>query len=417
MSRISTYMPHMNTQFNLRRQEAMTARVQSQINSQSRLTNLRDDPLGAAHAVRHESFLARLARFEQNTRYANDHFNVVYAHMDEAISVLHRVRELAVQGANGIFGADDLQMMGIEVNELLVQLVTLSNSRGPDGSQLFAGDKAFTEPFRIIEGTVFGGERSVVIGVEYRGAGASRQTEISDRTFIDLDMGGGEVFWAERMQIFSSVNASDFRVREAGSFFISGVEIHVTPGDTLPSIVAKINDSAAPVRASIDPTTRGLSLEGTSPHLIRIEDGASGATVMRDLGIILGNTDGNAPNWDTVQSRVAGGSVFDMVIRLRDAMFRGDHDFIGSQGIAGMDLSIGNVLTRIADIGSRQERVNSVWQRLNREIPDVQASLNRVAAVDMMEAITDLQMLEFANRASLQVAARILPPSLLDFLR
>jgi flagellar hook-associated protein 3 FlgL len=337
--------------------------------------------------------------------------------MNEAINVMHRVRELAVQAANGIYSLEDQRIMGVEVNELIKELVTLSNAVGPDGKQLFAGDKAFTEPFRIVEGTVGGGSEHVVIRVEYRGSGASRRTEISDRTFTDLDIGGGDLFWAEKMQIFSSVNAANYRVNSSGSFFIDGAEIKVSPGDTLPSIVAKINDSVAPVRASIDPVTRGLVLEGTSPHLIRAEDGPGDVTVLKDLGIILGNMENNAPNWDTVRSRVAGGSVFDMIIRVRDNMYQGDSDFLGSQGIAGMDLAINNIATRIADIGSRQQRVETVWQRLNREIPDVASHLARETSVDMATAATDLRMMDFAHKASLQVAARILPVTLLDFLR
>jgi flagellar hook-associated protein 3 FlgL len=307
--------------------------------------------------------------------------------------------------------------MGIEVNELIKELVSISNAVGPDGKQIFAGDKAFTEPFRIVEGTTAGGAEHMVTRVEYRGAGASRQTEISDRTYTSLDIGGGEVFWAERMKIFSDVNASNYRVNETGTFFIDGAEIRVNPGDTLPAIVAKINDSAAPVRAYIDPSTRGLVLEGSSPHLIRAEDGAEGATVLKDLGIIRGNMENNAPNWDTARSRVSGGSMFDMMIRVRDAMYRGDYDFLGSQGIVGMDHAVGNLATRIADIGSRQERVETVWQRINREIPDVAAHLSRESSVSMTDAATDLKMLDFAHKASLQTAARILPVSLLDFLR
>jgi flagellar hook-associated protein 3 FlgL len=106
-----------------------------------------------------------------------------------------------------------------------------------------------------------------------------------------------------------------------------------------------------------------------------------------------------------------------MLIRLRDAMYRGDQDFIGSQGIAGMDLALNNLTTRIADIGSRQERAQNVWQRLNREIPDVASSLARESSVNMADAATDLKMLDFAHKAALQTAARILPVTLLDFLR
>jgi len=417
MPRVSTDMPNTDAQFYMRRQEYRISKLQSQITSENRIHELRDDPLAAAHAVRYESYITRLERFEKNTQYARDHYNATYSYMNEAVNVMQRVRELAVKGANGTYTPDDLKMMGVEVNELLKEMVSLSNSVGPDGRQLFAGDKAFTEPFRIVEGTVDGGSESVVVRVEYRGAGASRRTEISDRAYTDLDIGGGELFWAEKMQVFSSMDASNYRVNTAGSFFIDGAEIRVTPGDTLPAIVAKINDSPAPVKAFIDPETRGLALEGTNPHLIRAEDGAEGATVLRDLGLIRGNMENNAPNWDTARSRVSGGSVFDMLIRLRDAMVRGDHDFIGSQGIAGMDLAIGNLTTHVADIGSRQERAETVWQRINREIPDVATHLARETSVNITDAATDLKMLDFAHKAGLQTAARILPPTLLDFLR
>jgi len=431
MRRISSDMPHIDTQYQLRRQEEKLAKTQSQITSENRIRELRDDPLAAAHTVRYASYLARLERFEKNTLYAKDHYNIVYGYMNEALGIMQRVRELSVQGANGTYTAEDQKLMGMEINELIKELAALANTTGPDGKQVFAGDKSFTEPFRIVEGTVPGGDGAgsaaaavgdnMVVRVEYRGAGASRRTEVSGNSYVDLDIGGGEAFWAEKMQIFSSVNASNYRVSAPGSFFIDGAEIRVAAGDTLPAIVAKINDSPAPVKAYIDPETRGLVLEGTNPHLIRAEDAVSkngdGPTVLKDLGIIRGNMENNAPNWDTTRSLVSGGSMFDMLIRVRDALYRGDQDFVGSQGIAGMDLAINNLTARIADIGSRQERAETVWRRLNREIPDVTANIARESSVNMTDAATDLKFLDYAHKASLQTAARLLPVSLLDFLR
>jgi flagellar hook-associated protein 3 FlgL len=416
MRRISSEMPNSDMQFYLRRQEESLSNVQSKIGAQTRLNELRDDPIAASHAVRYESYLARLDRFETNTKYAMEHYNNTYDYLNEANSIIQRVRELAVASANGVYSPDDLKLMAVEVNELLGELVSISNKTGPDTKPAFAGDKVFTEPFRSIEGTVEGGNETMIVRVEYRGAGATRNTEIGDNTFLELDIGGGEAFWAERMQIFSSVDATDYRVQGPGSFFIDGVEINVSTGDTLPGIAAKINDSAAPVKAYIDPDTKGLVLEGTSAHLIRAEDRAGGPAVLRDLGIISGNLQNNAPNW-AVSARVSGGSIFDMVIRLRDAMYRGDQDFIGSQGISGMDLALNNTAVRIADIGSRQERAQMAWERINREIPNITNMFDREAGLDLTTAATELKMLQYAHQAGLQTAARILPQTLLDFLR
>ncbi|GHV67337.1 flagellar hook-associated protein FlgL [Spirochaetia bacterium] len=415
MRRVSTQMPNTDLQYYLRRQEEGIAHTQKMIETQKGVLNLRDDPMAASHAVRYESYLSRLERFEKNTLSARDHYNQVDGYIKQANEVLQRVRELTVLGANGTNGPDELNYIGREINELLKELVSVSNAVGKDGKQIFAGDKAFTEPFRIVEGTVQGAGESVVVRVEYRGAGPARRTEISEQNYADLDLGGGEVFWAEKMQIYSGYDATDYRVTSPGAFILDGVEINVTPGDTLPSIVAKINEASAPVKAYIDPDSRGLVLEGTNAHLIRLED-KEGSQVMQDLGMITANNDPSAPNWNP-SAKVAGGSIFDMVIRVRDALFRGDQDFIGSQGIGGMDLALTNIQSRLATVGSRYERAEMTWNRLNDEIPRVAQALSNETGLDMATALTDLAMMDFAHKASLQVGARIIPPTLLDFLR
>jgi len=305
--------------------------------------------------------------------------------------------------------------MAVEVNELMAELVSIANTAGPDGNRIFAGDKAFTEPFRIVEGTIQGGSESMIVQIEYRGSGSGRNAEISERTLTDLDFSGGRAFWAEKMQVFSNRDSSSWRAVSDGAFYVDGTEIKVNTGDTLPAVVAKINDSTAPVKAYIDPESRGLALEGTNPHLIRLED-KTGSNTLQELGMIEANNDPSVPNWSP-GARVSGGSVFDMVLRLRDALFRGDHDFIGSQGIGGIDLALQNLETTLADVGSKQERAMMAWQKLNDEIPNVSSYIARESALDMTTAAMELANMDLAHRAALQTAAKLIPPTLLDFLR
>jgi flagellar hook-associated protein 3 FlgL len=415
MKRVSTDMPNTDIQFFMRRQEDAMQNLQNQMSSGNRLNRLSHDPLAAARAVRYQSFLARLERFESNTQYAQNHLDHIDIHLQSSVDLLQRIRELAVTGATGTFTRDDTRHMAIEVNDLMQALVAIANATGPDTRQLFAGDRVFTEPFRVVQGTVDGGPESLVVSVEYRGSGTTRRTEIHERTFLDLDMGGGQAFWAERMQIFSSIDATGWRALENGAFFINGHEILVREGDTLATVVANINESGAAVRASVDPSTQGLVITGTNPQLIRMED-RPGSTTLEELGIISFNSDPGAPNWNP-SARVAGGSVFDMVIRLRDALLRGDHEFVGSLGISGIDLSLENMTARLAEIGSRNERAAMTGNRLNQEIPNMAAILARDVGVNLITAATDLAMMDLAHRVALQTAARILPPSLLDFLR
>jgi flagellar hook-associated protein 3 FlgL len=422
MRRISTDMPNNDMQFYLRRQEEGLSDIQNKMAGQKKILIPRDDPLAASHAVRYDSYLTRLERFEKNTLYAKDHYNEVDAYLRQTNDIMQRIRELSVQGATGTYTREDLGFMGVEMNELLKELVSIANSAGSDGRYLFAGDKAFTEPFLAVEGSIQGmqgggspDQTPAITAIEYRGAGSARRAEITGGAYAELDIGGGEAFWAEKMQVFSAIDATDYRAEGTGAFFIDGEEIGVNPGDTVYAIAAKINDSAAPVKAYIDPESRGLVLEGTNAHLIRAED-EQDSRVLQDLGIIAFNNDPAAPNWHP-GARVSGGSLFDMVIRVRDALFRGDQEFVGSQGIGGVDLAMANVQNRLALNGSRQERAANAWERLNTEIPNVTEALGRENSLDFADAAVELGMMQFAHKAALQTAAKILPTTLLDFLR
>jgi flagellar hook-associated protein 3 FlgL len=106
-----------------------------------------------------------------------------------------------------------------------------------------------------------------------------------------------------------------------------------------------------------------------------------------------------------------------MVIRLRDALYRGDSEMVGSQGIGGIDLAMSNLRTRLADIGSRSERVEAAWRRINEEIPNVTETLGRETGLDLASAAVELGELDLAHKAALQTTARIAPQTLLDYLR
>ncbi|GMO38334.1 MAG: flagellar hook-associated protein 3 [Termitinemataceae bacterium] len=407
MFRISTNMPNDDIQYRLRRKEDGISAIQSKIAQQTRLHELRDDPFAASHAVRYDSYLARLNRFEKNTLDAKEDFVFTDGYMQQANEIMQRVRELAVQGANGIYSKDETKMMGIEINELLKELVSIANATNKDGKQIFAGDKAFTKPFRIVDGSVDGIGEAAMIRIEYRGAGANRRQEITDNTYTNLDISGGDVFWAEKMQIAAATNSDNYQVPAETSIFVDGIEIGVNQGDNVLAIAEKINLSPAPVKAYLDPETRGIVIEGTDAHLIRLED-AAGSNVLQSLGLIRPVAEEGAPNF-AVDARVSGGSIFDVVIGVRNALLNGDQLYVGGQGLGGIDQGMDNLRTRLADIGSRTERVQLAWQRLNMEIPNVTESLDREAGIDLASAALELGEMDMAHKAALQTAARILP--------
>ncbi|MCX7788604.1 MAG: flagellar hook-associated protein 3 [Spirochaetes bacterium] len=415
MKRISTQMPNTDMQFYMREREYRMNSVQNKMAGQTRILNLRDDPTAAAHAIRYQSGIHRLEQFSKNVEYAQGHLKITEDKVREAVEILQRVRELSVQGANGVYAKEDLRAMGMEVNQLLNQLVEIANARNADGTTLFSGDKTGALPFRAVMGTVSGMGESAITQVEYLGTITENRAEVSDATFIRLNYPGNRVFWAENQQLYSVVDATEYVLGEDARIFIDGVEIDLKAGDSIHAIITKINDSDAPVRARLDPMRGSLVLESTTPHQIWLQDSPDGK-VLQELGLLR---DGSSPpptNLDPTV-RTFGGSVFDMVIRLRDELLKGNTIDVGGRALRGIDNALNSLLATLGDIGAQGKRLEYTYTRLQTEIPDMKEIYSQTKDLDMTSAIIDLKLMENTHKAALSTAARILQPTLLDFLR
>ncbi len=415
MKRISTNMSNDDMQFHLRAREHRMNAVQNRMAAQTRILNLRDDPAAAAHTTRYRSVIHRLEQFARNVEYLQANHRITEGRVREGVDILQRVRELAVQGANGVNSRDELRQMGTEVNQLLNQLVEIANARNGDGTTIFSGDRIKTLPFRAVEGSVAGSGERVITDVEYTGSIAENMAEISDGAYVKMNYPGNRVFWAENQQLYPTVDASSYQVDRDTRIFIDGAEILLKEGDTIGAIIAKINDSDAPVKARQDPVRGGLVLETTTPHQLWLQDAPEGR-VLQDLGLLRDDTSPPPRNLNP-SARVFGGSVFDMVIKLRDDFYRGDPLEVGGRALRGIDEALAGMLAALGDIGSQGKRLEFSYARLNTEIPDMKSMNSMTADLDMTEAVTELKMLEYTHKAALGAAGRILQPTLLDFLR
>lgn len=414
MYRVSTNMSNDDMSYALRMREYQLNQVDNEIGSQSRIVNLQDHPLSASHAVRYQSRIARLERYQKNVDAVIDTNNVADGYLANATDIMQRIREIAVQGANGTYTKGDLNSMGQEVNQLLDQLVQIANSRTPDGTTLFGGEKDLGEAFQAITGNVPGAGRQVYTQVAYFGSIGENKIQTGDESVIPQNMPGDRVFWAEQQQIISNRNATSYVVQSPSQIAIDGHLINLQPGDNVATIIAKINDSGASVRASLDPVKQSLVLTTTEPHQLWLRD-VSGNT-LTDLGAI-GTPGGQPPHNLAPDALVSGGSLFDMVIALRNDLYQGKTIDIGGAALKGIDAGLNNLLSARSELGSINERLKGVRGQIAYEIPVVQQENSRAVDLDITKAITDLKTLEYTYQATLQTAAKILPPTLLDYLR
>jgi flagellar hook-associated protein 3 FlgL len=402
--------------YQLRTQEFWQNQTENQMASQQRVQNLRDDPVAAAQATRYQSWAERLAQYDKNSLEVQSNLRIQESHMSQAQSILQRINELTIQGANGTYSKDDMKAMGVEVNEYLEELVSIANAKGPDGQSLFAGTKVDSNAFRPIHGHVQGGDGQVVVQVEYTGSIGETNAEISEGSQMPTNFPGNQVFWADQQKIYSAADSQNYSVPADSTIVIDGKPIDLRAGDNVHSVIAKINAAPVAVKASLDPVSNGLVLETTEPHQIQVDD-KTGGTVLRDLGIVSPRPGVRPPHNIQQDARVFGGSMFDAVIRLRDNLMQGNKDFIGGQGLAGVQASMANLQTNLAELGARDSRLEFVSKSLEDQRPKVIEKLSNAIDLDLTDGITRLKMMETTHQAALRTAAKILPPTLMDYLR
>ncbi|MGP1604483.1 MAG: flagellar hook-associated protein 3 [Treponema sp.] len=414
MRRISSGMNNADTQMHLRLQESKLNKASNQMGSQRRIHELRDDPIAAGHLVRYQSFLSRVENFEKNALTMSDRFVLREGYMNNSLDVMQRVREIAVTGANGIYTKDDMRDMAMEVDELLKELVQNANAVSSDGNSIFAGTNTKSSAFDVEMGTVQGSAVPLISNVKYNGTIDMNKVEVDERKYLSVDNAGNRTFWAEQQQLFGGRDVSAWQASADSTISVDGVAINIKAGDNVYALASKINDSGAAVRAKIDPVTRGLNLETTDARQLWLSD--VNGSVLSDIGIIKDAS--QKPPYNIGNSvRVSGGSMFDTVIALRDALLKGDTEEVGGRVLGALDSGIANLVTRIAKSGSQYERAQLNVQRNSATAMNVTQQISREGDLDITKAITDMKMLDYTYQATLSNAGKMFNSTLLNYMR
>jgi len=111
-----------------------------------------------------------------------------------------------------------------------------------------------------------------------------------------------------------------------------------------------------------------------------------------------------------------GASVFDQLDALSVALRTGDDAGI-QQGIKDLNASMDRVTSAMADVGTRYSRLEQAAQLASDTELSLTTSLSELENADLPKAMVDLQLQEVAYQAALATTARVLQPSLVDFLR
>ena len=167
--------------------------------------------------------------------------------------------------------------------------------------------------------------------------------------------------------------------------------------------------------------TGGAAAYGTGP------DGTPGGAYVGDTGTAVRTVGAGTQ----VEVDVAGPTAFGTdgaddqvfeVLRGLSAHLRGEPGTPGGvtdlrDGLAKLDRATDRIVGALGSVGARTNRIEAMKAKAEQQRVTVTNSLAEVESIDLPKTIMELQMQEVAYKSALGATARVVQPSLLDFLR
>ncbi|MCK4371886.1 MAG: hypothetical protein KAW61_02015, partial [candidate division Zixibacteria bacterium] len=208
-------------------------------------------------------------------------------------------------------------------------------------------------------------------------------------------------------QLVATTNLSDLN---SGNGFPGG-EIVIHQGDatrtldlsdpglvTVQDLLDRFNNCGLDITASINGDGRGIQISNDDPTRSLIIEDVSDSRLTKEMGIY------------------GSGDVIGTLMVLSNALHDNDREGVADL-LDNLDFSISHLLNVRAKTGARAMRLEMTAARLRDSELGYTNLLSNVEDADISKLITDLATLENNYQASLMAAARIIQPSLLNFLK
>ncbi len=458
---VNTNVSSLNAQRNLTKSGEGLATSMERLSSGMRINSAKDDAAGLQISNRLTSQINGLAVAQRNANDGISMAQTAEGAMGESTNILQRMRELALQSANGSNSKEDRDALQKEVSALQTELTRIAETTSFGGQQLLDGSYG-TKSFQVgananelinislksvaadqiggtfAEGTTAGAGAGTSFGTAavsatYNTVSAETLTLTAAGKAVDVDIDAA----SSATEAASKINASDSDVRAeavsevdialggsvTGNLTIGDHEIALT-GETNASLAEKLTD------LGYDATVNGgvveLNARGVDGVVIQKDaDGTAGNTVglaARSGTITAVGTDNAANSYTSALEfssekafSVTGGTTVTGDVTAIAVEKTVDTIDISTQAgsqraLSLIDSAISSIDGQRADLGAVQNRFGHTISNLANVAENVSASRSRIQDTDFATEtahMTKNQILQQAGTSILSQANQI----------
>ena len=405
-----------------------------QISSLQKINRPSDNPIGFTNALNYGNILSALGQHKINMEDGEIYMNMLETAHESIKNVFGRCRDLAVQSANDTENHQNRLFTNMEIRDLLVEMVTIAQTKHKD-NYMFSGKWTNQPPYEIKSGTGdyrMGSPNVPVTSSPPFNPGDPSPFEGTPDIIIDLFDGA---YTDPNIKPYPS-KASAQRIIP-GSVEISGLneKAHCPEGEepdyeidymtgtlTLLSNRAKesfYDDTGNRKTNSFDPTT-GSPIYDIPPmkfdYIYRNSIDMSGE-IYREVSSGVTMKINTNPDDMFVKDKLGqtDSDSFKEIISLMQGLWYNDQAQI-NKGINEIDRGLDRNLEQQAIEGARQNRLSATYERNDYMTMDNTAAKSALQDVDLTVAVGDFTLADAIYNASLQMAARIMQRTMMDYL-
>ena len=402
---------------------------QEKISSGKAILRASDDPVVAANLSAAKEQEQLLSRFEENSYKAQLRLDASDKTINEAMSVMTRIAELATQARSPVFDGFSRKAILTEVQALRETLVDLANTKDANGESLFSGYKTDKQAY----------VRSPDGSVHYNGDRGVHTVQVSENVNVATGLDGETVFGRVETQngrrsvfeIVDGVMASIDPLREINeiatadrraeialklprqnqdwSFSLTGslgtVQIEATLAEGSEEKLAEAINAKSDqtgITAEFDPKTSKITLVEESSSTIVVQN-------IHIEGQEIANKDADYhlefTTIDEYGKKVGGTRILT------------DEDQLLGSGIENLLASIDHLSIQQAVVGAQMTKADIQADVIQSRKLAVTKDISAMGDADLAKLVTELQA-QLTNRdAAQQAFAKIGQQSLFDYIR
>ncbi|MGR3309704.1 MAG: flagellar hook-associated protein FlgL [Candidatus Brocadiales bacterium] len=177
-----------NTYLNLQRSTNRLQTLQEQLSSGKRVNRFSDDPNSARKILFLHSESKQLEQFSANVQEAKQALTSSSSVLNSITDILAQAKDLSLRASDGSMTQNERSIIAIEINELLENLLTDSNSTRL-GKYIYSGTETDTQPFGAVRSN-----DGKITDVQYKGNREAIKYQIGPGINIQVNRTGDEIF-------------------------------------------------------------------------------------------------------------------------------------------------------------------------------------------------------------------------------